>query len=174
VGWPDFKSGGWCHASPGGFDSLFLPPLAMSILSIRGFPFETTLHYDLVNDMWCTSPVEGICTVGITPYGLFLSGELFMCRPKASGQEVLQGNGLGIVELAKSVISIKSPVSGIILEVNPVLKDQVQIIHQSPFTQGWLAKIKASNWEADCQQLVHGQHLQAKMEARMDLEPDPT
>lgn len=79
-----------------------------------------------------------------------------MCRPKRVGTPVEQGGSVAVVELAKSVVSVKSPVRGEVAEINPVLEDSPERVHQDPYGAGWLARIRLSDWAADQIALLHG------------------
>ena len=101
-------------------------------------------------------PAHGCATIGITALGIRHSGEIYMCRPKRVGTPVEQGGSVAVVELAKSVVSVKSPVRGEVAEINPVLEDSPERVHQDPYGAGWLARIRLSDWAADQIALLHG------------------
>jgi len=90
---------------------------------------------------WAQPLPSGQVRVGITALGLKVSGDIYMCRPKPVGSEVVQGRSVGVVELSKSVVSVKSPLSGIVVRVNVALEDRPELIHQSPYDAGWLVEL---------------------------------
>lgn len=114
------------------------------------------LHYLVEHQVWARPEGDGTATVGITALGIRLSGDIYMCRPKAVGTAVAQGQSIGVVELAKSVVSVKSPVSGTVVAVNPQLQDTPELVHLDPYGAGWLARVALSRFEADAAALVHG------------------
>ncbi|HEY0956568.1 MAG TPA: biotin/lipoyl-containing protein [Roseateles sp.] len=105
---------------------------------------------------WAQPLADGRVRVGITALGLMASGDIYMCRPKAVGSEVAQGRSIAVVELAKSVVSVKSPLSGVVTKVNAALEDRPELVHLSPYEAGWLAEIAPSNLEADKDKLAIG------------------
>jgi glycine cleavage system H protein len=137
---------------------------------ILGFDYPEDCFYFLEHDMWCRMLADGRMQVGVTAFGVCLSGDFFMCRPKAPGTAVEQGRTLGVVELSKSIVTVKTPVSGTIVEVNPLLADTPEIIHQDPYGRGWLVAIAPNRWLQDLQQLAHGAGLESAAVARMRLE----
>ncbi len=163
-----FKPSGWRHASPGGFDSRFLPPLIP--MKLLGFEFPDERYYWLERDMWAQREPDGKVRIGITAFGVHLSGHFFMCRPKPLGTRLDQGATVAVAELNKSVVTIKSPVSGTIVETNPALADAPELIERDPYGQGWLVCLTPDRWEADLPQLSHGAALATAMTARMQLE----
>jgi glycine cleavage system H protein len=117
--------------------------------------FPPDLHYDVEHQVWARPEADGSVTVGITALGTRLSGEVYMCRPKPVGQTVEHGRSVGVVELAKSIVSVKSPVAGVVCAVNPLLQDQPELVHLDPYGRGWLARITPADWAADRAALLH-------------------
>jgi glycine cleavage system H protein len=52
---------------------------------------------------------------------------------------------MAIVDSVKASSDIYSPISGEIIEVNEGLIEKPEMINQSPYDLGWIAKIKPSN-----------------------------
>jgi len=48
----------------------------------------------------------------------------------------------GEIESVKTVSDLNSPVSGKITAVNKAVADDLEILHKSPFQEGWLIKVK--------------------------------
>lgn len=121
--------------------------------------------------MWCLPESDGTVRVGITSFGVKLSGHFFFCRPKPVGWVVAQGETVAIAELNKSVVAIRSPLGGTVVEGNALLAERPELIEHDPYGQGWLVRIAPSRWDEDLRQLAHGDALAQAMEARMRLEP---
>lgn len=139
-------------------------------MNLLGFDYPDDLHYWLERDLWCRRLDSGLVQVGITTFGVHISGDFYMARPKPAGTALQQGQTLAVVELSKSVIAIKTPVSGIVREVNPLLEDTPEVIHQDPYGRGWLATIEPTQWETDLALLHHGAALPEAATRRMRLE----
>jgi len=48
------------------------------------------------------------------------------------------------------------PVSGTIIEVNENIEDDLDILKEDPYVEGWLIKLKPSNLKDDLKGLIHG------------------
>lgn len=94
--------------------------------------------------------------VGITDYGQKTAGKIMFVRIKPKGA-ISQGQGLGTIETAKWVGVVKSPVSGEIIEVNPILRNNPSLINESPYEDGWIAMIKLSKIEEDKKNLMNAE-----------------
>jgi len=130
---------------------------------IRGCEFPDELWYSAEHQVWAR--VEGgEAVVGITSMGIRASGEIYMCRPKGVGQVVEQGRAVAVVELAKSIVSVKSPVGGTVIVVNEALSSKPELVHTDPYGAGWLARLTLADFAADQAALVHGAAVPAAME----------
>jgi glycine cleavage system H protein len=125
--------------------------------------FPADLHYLVEHDVWARLHGDGTATVGITALGIRLAGEIYMCRPKAVGSEIEQGRAIAVVELAKSIVSVKSAVSGRVVEVNARLEDAPELVHRDPYGAGWIARLALRDAAADCQRLGHGEAVRDAM-----------
>lgn len=132
-------------------------------MNVLGFDFPDALHYHVEHQVWARLDADARVTVGITALGIRLSGEIYMCRPKGIGQVVEQGRSVAVVELAKAIVSVKSPLSGQIVEINHALAAAPELVHLEPYGRGWLVRLQASAWDAEREALVHGAAVDAAM-----------
>ena len=127
------------------------------------------LHYLIEHQVWARLDDDASATVGISALGVRLSGDIYMCRPKAVGVFVEQGRAVAVVELAKSIVAVKSPVTGTVVAVNPLLADTPELVHRDPYGDGWLVRLSLSRWAEDQAQLVHGAAVAPAMRAHARL-----
>jgi glycine cleavage system H protein len=79
--------------------------------------------------------------VGITQFAQSELGELvFVDLPKV-GTKVSAGAVLCVVESTKAASDVYCPVSGVVAEINSVLKDDPGLINRDPHAAGWLVKL---------------------------------
>lgn len=119
-------------------------------------PAPPELHYLIEHQTWARLDADGLATVGITAYGIVEAGEIYMCRPKPVGSSVERGRSVAVVELAKAIVSVKSPLSGVVVDANPLLADAPELVHRDPYGAGWVAKLRPTALDADLAVLVHG------------------
>jgi glycine cleavage system H protein len=133
-------------------------------MKIAGCELPETLGYWVPDQTWARLLPDGSALLGITALGLKASGELYMCRPKAVGDVLEQGRSMGVVELAKSIVSVKSPLSGRVLERNAALEEHPEHVWQDPYGQGWLLRLQPSRLEQEWPLLPRGEAARAAME----------
>ena len=139
-------------------------------MKLLGFDYPDDLYYWLERDLWCRRLADGGVQVGVSAFGVHISGDFYMARPKPVDTVLTQGQTLAVVELSKSVVAIKTPVSGTVREVNPVLEHTPEVIHQDPYGRGWLAIVQPSRWQHDLALLHQGASLPEAATRRMRLE----
>ena len=99
--------------------------------------------------------VEGnVATMGITFYAQDQMQDLVYIELPEAGSDVSVGDVMGSIESVKAVSDVQAPVSGTITEVNEGLADVPEKMNQSPYQEGWIAKIKPSNLEGDLANLM--------------------
>ena len=124
---------------------------------IAGAEVPVDRWYWVDDQTWALPLPDGRVRVGITALGLKASGDIYMCRPKSVGSEVVQGRSIGVVELSKSIVSVKSPLSGVVVRVNEALEEQPELVHRSPYDAGWLVELSPSNLDDDLTRLAVGE-----------------
>jgi len=87
--------------------------------------------------------VEGnVGTVGITQYAVEHLGELVNIDLPEVGKEVQKGEEVAVLDSIKASEAVYSPVSGKIVEVNEALADDLSLLSESPYDEGWIFKIE--------------------------------
>ena len=90
--------------------------------------------------------VEGnVATIGITDFAQSELGDIVFVEVETVGEKLGANEVFGTVEAVKTVSDLYLPVSGKILEVNPRLADEPELINNDPFGDGWIVKIKVQN-----------------------------
>ncbi|MBV8470989.1 MAG: glycine cleavage system protein H [Burkholderiaceae bacterium] len=131
---------------------------------IQGLYLPDDLLYLVEHQTWARLMPDGTAVLGITALGLKASGELYMCRPKAEGSPLEQGRAMAVVELAKSIVSVKAPLSGQVLGVNIRLEERPELVCLDPYGEGWLLRVQPSRLEQDRLGLLQGETARNAME----------
>ena len=131
---------------------------------VRGLEFPDDLWYLVEHQVWARLRDTTSATVGITSLGVRLAGDIYMCRPKSVGSAIQRGRSIAVVEIAKAIVSVKSPVSGHVIAVNPRLEQHPELVHGDPYGAGWLAQLRLVDFEADRPALLHGESARAALE----------
>lgn len=90
---------------------------------------------------------DSIVTIGLTDYAQDSLGELVYIELPEVGREVSKGDEIAVVESCKAASDVYAPISGKIVEVNDLLSDNPNMVNESPYEDGWLVKIEATEDE---------------------------
>jgi glycine cleavage system H protein len=120
---------------------------------------------------WIQDEGKGIARIGISSFAQEQLGEIVYCDLPAQGSKFSQGQTLCTLESVKAVGEVYTPMDGEVVEVNPLLEETPERVHQDCFGAGWLVLIAPSRWAEDLTQLHHGSSLLEAAERRMRLEP---
>lgn len=80
--------------------------------------------------------------VGITDFAQDALGDVVYVDVPEVGTEVRAGEPFGEVESTKSVSDVYAPVSGTVVDRNPLLSDSPQLVNEDPYGQGWMILIQ--------------------------------
>ena len=94
---------------------------------------------------WARVQSDGTCVVGITTYAQEELGDIvFVELPKIGGR-FNQFAKFGEIESVKTVSDLFLPVSGEIIDVNPRLKKEPELVNRDPYGNGWLVKVRVAD-----------------------------
>jgi glycine cleavage system H protein len=85
--------------------------------------------------------------IGISDFAQEQLGDIVSIELPKAGSFFKQGQTMAIVDSVKASSDIYAPISGEIIELNEGLIGKPEMINQSPYDLGWIAKIKPSNME---------------------------
>jgi glycine cleavage system H protein len=108
--------------------------------------------------------------IGLSDFVQQRNGDVAFVEVKPVGVEVTFGDEVAVIETIKVNISLGSPVTGKVVEVNPATSATPEAINQEPYETGWLAVIEATDWEKDQLRLLNPQAYFEKMKREAEQE----
>ncbi len=105
--------------------------------------FPANLRYTKDHE-WVS--LEGnIATIGITDFAQSELGDIVYVDISTVGQTLKAEEVFGTVEAVKTVSDLFLPVAGTVLEINPALEREPELVNSDPFGDGWMVKIEVAN-----------------------------
>jgi len=86
--------------------------------------------------------------VGITDFAQDALGDVVYVDLPEAGTAVEANQPLGEVESTKSVSDVFSPVSGTVVERNPLVDQRPELVNEQPYGDGWLVVIETTGPDA--------------------------
>jgi glycine cleavage system H protein len=122
--------------------------------------FPANLRYTKDHE-WIS--VEGnIATVGITDFAQRELGDIVYVDIDTIGKELEGGAVFGTVEAVKTVSDLFLPLAGRILEMNPLLNNQPELVNTEPYADGWIVKVELAN-PADYETLLSAEEYSSSV-----------
>lgn len=137
---------------------------------VRNCNLPDDLFYNVENNTWARKEADGTVTVGMTSYACSLAGEVVAYTPKKAGKPIDKDKSVATVESGKWVGPVKTPVGGEIVATNDAVAAKPGTINADPYGNGWLVKLKPTNWDADSAGLVSGGAVMGAFEAKMNAD----
>ena len=87
----------------------------------------------------------GEATVGITHFAQDQLGDIVYVEVPEVGRDVGAGEVLGTVESVKAVSEIYAPIGGTIVDANPKLEGEPELLNRDPHGEGWYCRIRVAD-----------------------------
>jgi len=123
-------------------------------------------EYSFPDDLWYTDEHiwvrrdREVLLLGLDDLAAKLIGNVLVVMLADEGTELTPTMVFGTMESMKWVERLRSPVSGVIAEVNRELENMPTLVNKDPYGKGWLVKIQGTeNTETELQKLVYGSRV---------------
>ncbi|MGA0344167.1 MAG: glycine cleavage system protein GcvH [Arenicellales bacterium] len=89
-----------------------------------------------------------VVTIGITDFAQDQLGDVVFVQLPEEGAVMSVGQEAAVIESVKAAGEIKSPLSGVVVEVNTALLDAPERINDDPTGEGWFYRLKVAGDDA--------------------------
>ena len=86
-----------------------------------------------------------VAYVGITDFAQGELGDIVFIEIETVGETLDAEEVFGTIEAVKTVSDMFMPVGGEVLEINPALEDNPELVNKDPYGKGWMVKIKIAD-----------------------------
>ncbi|MGC5745939.1 glycine cleavage system protein GcvH [Chryseobacterium sp. NFX27] len=87
----------------------------------------------------------GAAYIGITDFAQKELGDIVYVEIETLGEKLKQHEIFGAVEAVKTVSDLFLPIAGEVIELNPKLSTNPELVNSDPYGDGWMIKIKIEN-----------------------------
>jgi glycine cleavage system H protein len=91
---------------------------------------------------WVRAEADGSVVVGITDHAQHALGELVYVELPDAGRKVARGDAMAVVESTKAASDVYAPLAGVVIEGNPALASQPELVNSDPYGEGWLLRLR--------------------------------
>ncbi|MCX9009848.1 MAG: glycine cleavage system protein H [Candidatus Methanoperedens sp.] len=125
------------------------------MVEIEGYYLPEELYYTK-DHTWARVEDDGTVTVGLDAFGAKAAGNIEFIDLPMEDDEFESGEAFGSLESAKWVGGLLMPVSGTVIQVNESIEDELNLLAEDPYGEGWLIKVRPTNLKDDLKALIHG------------------
>ncbi len=83
--------------------------------------------------------------VGVTDFAQGELGDIVYVEVETEGEKLGKDEIFGTIEAVKTVSDLIMPISGEVLEFNPKMEDNAELINSDPYGEGWMIKLSIEN-----------------------------
>ncbi|MEE4294017.1 MAG: glycine cleavage system protein GcvH [Xanthomonadales bacterium] len=94
---------------------------------------------------WVRDEGDGTVIVGISDHAQAQLGDMVYVELPEPGMSYGQGDAFGVVESVKAASDVYAPVSGEVVETNPALEDEPELVNSDPYGDGWLLRLQLAD-----------------------------
>jgi len=118
---------------------------------MRNCVLPDKLLYDVERDLWAGIEADGSVAMGLTDVGQTRAGQIQVVSftRRAQGGPVRRGDSVAVIESAKWVGPVTSPVEGVVVGRNEALLGRPRLINLDPYERGWIVRIRPGEAEED-------------------------
>lgn len=91
---------------------------------------------------WVRAEADGSVVVGVTDHAQHALGELVYVELPDAGRKVTRGDAMAVVESTKAASDVYAPLAGVIVQGNPALTGQPELVNTDPYGEGWLVRLR--------------------------------
>jgi glycine cleavage system H protein len=106
--------------------------------------FPNYLRYTKEHE-WVRDEGGGRVRVGITDYAQDALGDVVYVDVPEIGTSVAAEQPFSEVESTKSVSDVYAPISGTVVERNPLLEERPELVNEQPYGDGWIAVLEGAD-----------------------------
>jgi len=118
------------------------------------FELQVRKEYRYTEDDLWVHVEDGKARIGVTDYLQRTSGDVAFIETARQGSRIQKKGELGTMETAKTTVTLYSPLSGQVTEVNRVLAQKPELLNSAPYKEGWLVIITPYDLEGDAKSLL--------------------
>ena len=83
--------------------------------------------------------------IGITDFAQSELGDIVFVDVDKEGENLKAGEVFGSIEAVKTVSALMMPIAAEVLELNPALEENPELVNKDPYGQGWIIRVKPAN-----------------------------
>lgn len=130
----------------------------------QGVRYKKASGYNVADDYyyhpghtWVRVEHGGLARIGVDDFVMHLFGSAGINELPRVGMHIAKNNPVWNLEQQGNLAPVLSPVSGTVVAVNRRVKDNPELLHKSPYDNGWVILVDTSSPVNEYKDLLHGE-----------------
>jgi glycine cleavage system H lipoate-binding protein len=125
----------------------------IDVIDIKGFkvPQGFYLHR---GHAWVKIEEGSVVRIGLDDFAMRIFGPLDRIEAPLLGKQVLRDRADVVLQRGEMTARFLSPVSGVVTDINPRLRETAQTAHQDPYGDGWVLRAHCETLRSDLKHLM--------------------
>lgn len=139
----------------------------VDVLDVKGFklPHGYYLHR---GHTWVKIEEGSTVRIGLDDFALRLLGPLDRVEAPLMGKKVEQDRDDILLSRSSNTARVQSPISGVVTDINPELREKGNLANQDPYTRGWVMRLHSDNLRRDLKNLMIGEQAGEYLDDEID------
>jgi len=106
--------------------------------------------------------------IGLDDFALRLLGPLDRVEAPLMGKQVEQDHDDILLSRSSNTARVQSPISGVVTDINPELREKGNLANDDPYTSGWVMRLHSDNLRQDLKNLMIGDQASQYLDGEID------
>jgi len=139
----------------------------VDVLDVKGFklPHGYYLHR---GHTWVKIEEGSMVRIGLDDFALRLLGPLDRVEAPLMGKQVEQDRDDILLRRSSNTARVQSPISGVVTDINPELREKGNLANDDPYTSGWVMRLHSDNLRQDLKNLMIGDQASQYLDGEID------
>lgn len=139
----------------------------VDVLDVKGFklPHGYYLHK---GHTWVKIEEGATVRVGLDDFALRLLGPLDRVEAPLMGKQVERDRDDIVLSRSSNTARVQSPISGVVTDINPELREKGNLANDDPYTSGWVMRLHSDNLRQDLKHLLIGDQASQYLDGEID------
>lgn len=124
---------------------------------VNGCEIPEELYFDQPMEVWVRLEEGGTVVLGMTDPAQTRAGRLVRITPKKAGKVLRRGDTAAIAESAKWLGPFPTPLTGELLEANPAVLADANLVNRDVYGRGWIVRLRPLRLDEELPLLVTGE-----------------
>ena len=129
--------------------------------------FPDDALYDLENNVWIRLDEKKNAKLGITSVHAALAGKLNQVKFKPIGSSLHRGQSVATIESVRYFGAVRTPLTGKLVELNPLLENDPKFANDYPYDDGWFVRIEPTQLAQEMKALIDPKAAEEKIRSQI-------